>query len=232
MSIVVFTGIVGVGLYLTAYALLQLGYLRGSGNSYTLLNMGAAACVLVSLIEEYNLASLLIQVSWITISVIGLTRRYLAGKNVTFSEREKQIGGQIVPSLSGPDLRRFLNTGAWIEKSKGDRITDQGREVDFLYFLSEGGAEVHIDNVKVADIGANSFIGEMTCLTGAPATASVVLSEDSVCFRIPADRLRAFLNQNELIREQLERSFAADLRKKLNASAAMLIDLQKDAVPA
>ncbi|MEM7060353.1 MAG: cyclic nucleotide-binding domain-containing protein [Pseudomonadota bacterium] len=231
MSIIVLTGIVGVGLYLAAYALLQLGYLRGSGNAYTFLNMGAALCVLVSLLEEYSLASLLIQVSWITISIVGLTRRYIAGKNITFSEREKQIGGQIVPSLSGPDLRRFLNTGAWIDRSAGDRITDQGREVDFLYFLSEGEAEVQIDDVHVASIQKDSFIGEMTCLTGAPATATVVLASDSTCFRIPADRLRKFLAQNELIREQLERSFAADLRKKLNASAALMVDLHKKKVP-
>lgn len=227
MSLFAVIGLCGVGLYLAAYALLQFGYLRGSGNAYTLLNMSAAGCVLISLAEEFNLSSLLIQVSWITISVIGLTRRYLNSRSLKFDDREKQLASQIVPSLTSLDLRAFLDTGAWVTMPKSDKLTDQGEPVDFLYFLHRGQADVFVNWTRVAGIGPENFVGEMTCLTGAPATATVVLTENAEVFRIPAGRLRKFMMANPEIQEQLERSFAADLKRKLNASAELITTLTK-----
>ena len=41
---------------------------------YTLMNMAAAICVLASLLQSFNLASAMIQVCWIAISLYGLAR--------------------------------------------------------------------------------------------------------------------------------------------------------------
>lgn len=68
-------GVAGFILYMLAYAMLQTGKITGHGYPYTLLNLIAASLVLTSLICQFNLASFLIQVSWITISVYGLMRR-------------------------------------------------------------------------------------------------------------------------------------------------------------
>lgn len=65
-------GIVGFLLYLTAFASLQLRWMCGHSRTHTLLNMMAAACVLVGLSVDFNLASALIQFSWIAIGSIGL----------------------------------------------------------------------------------------------------------------------------------------------------------------
>lgn len=232
MSLFGMIGLGGVILYLLAYAGLQFGYLRGSGHAYTLMNMAAAGCVLISLADEFNLSSMLIQVSWITISVIGLTRRYLQNRSLHFDDRERHLASQIVPSLSGTDLRRFLNTGGWVTLNSAQKLTDQGEPVAYLYFLHKGRADVFINWTKVAEIGNENFVGEMTCLTGGAATATVVLTERSECFRIPASRLRSFIAQNPAIQEQLERSFAADLRRKLNASSELITKLSKSPDPA
>ncbi|MEM7258468.1 MAG: hypothetical protein AAF404_13905 [Pseudomonadota bacterium] len=69
-----FIGVAGFIFYMLAYALLQMGKLSGHGYAYTLLNMIAAILVLISLIHQFNLASLLIQVSWVAISIYGLIR--------------------------------------------------------------------------------------------------------------------------------------------------------------
>lgn len=67
-------GLLGVALYLGSYGALQLGMLRGNRELYVFLNMAAAACVLFDLQRNFNLPSVLIQVSWIIISLIGLLR--------------------------------------------------------------------------------------------------------------------------------------------------------------
>ncbi|MEL7151675.1 MAG: hypothetical protein AAGK71_13125 [Pseudomonadota bacterium] len=67
-------GLLGVALYLGSYAALQTGWLRADQEAYALLNIAAAACVLLELQRNYNLPSVLIQVSWILISIVGLLR--------------------------------------------------------------------------------------------------------------------------------------------------------------
>jgi len=70
-------GIAGFLCYIIGFAALQLGYIDGNGTAYTLWSLAGASLVLVSLLGAFNLASLLIQVSWIIIGLTGLIRRAL-----------------------------------------------------------------------------------------------------------------------------------------------------------
>ncbi len=67
-------GLSGTVLYIGSYFLLQAGKIRGESITYSILNLLAASLVLFSLSYKFNLASTLIQVSWILISLIGLAR--------------------------------------------------------------------------------------------------------------------------------------------------------------
>lgn len=71
-------GVCGFLLYIGTFAALQFRLIDGNGVSYTLLNIAAAALVLISLIHDFNLASALIQISWVAIGIIGLGLRFWA----------------------------------------------------------------------------------------------------------------------------------------------------------
>lgn len=68
-------GVCGFLLYIGSFAALQGRLLDGNGAVYTLLNIAGAALVLISLIHDFNLASALIQASWIVIGLSGLAFR-------------------------------------------------------------------------------------------------------------------------------------------------------------
>ena len=68
-------GIAGFLCYLGSFAALQFRLIDGNGVLYSLLNILAAALLLISLMEAFNLASVLIQVSWIVIGLTGLGLR-------------------------------------------------------------------------------------------------------------------------------------------------------------
>lgn len=68
------TGLIGVALYLGSYAALQFHLIDCKGILYPILNFLAASCVLISLFESFNMSSAIIQISWITISSIGILR--------------------------------------------------------------------------------------------------------------------------------------------------------------
>lgn len=89
MDIYTAAGLAGFGLYVAAYGLVQLGKLDGNGLTYSVLNIVAAALVLVGLIRDFNLASALIQVSWISFGLIGIIVRWSVPRPATVPSREQ-----------------------------------------------------------------------------------------------------------------------------------------------
>ena len=69
------TGVAGFICYVSAFGAVQLGRLDGNSMAYTLANIAAASLVAISLFAEFNLASALIQSSWIVAGVVGLALR-------------------------------------------------------------------------------------------------------------------------------------------------------------
>jgi len=77
-------GLLGFAAYLGGFGALQFGALDGNSKTYAWINVIAASFVLISLYDAFNLASALIQVSWIIIGYVGIVRR--SGK------RESEVG--------------------------------------------------------------------------------------------------------------------------------------------
>ena len=75
MSLLVFAGLAGFAMYAFSFAMVQLGRMDGNGLTYTVCNMAAAALVLLSMFDQFNLGSLLTQLTWIGVGFVGVGRR-------------------------------------------------------------------------------------------------------------------------------------------------------------
>jgi hypothetical protein len=227
MTIYALIGVVGVGLYLFAYAALQAGLIRGRGYTYILMNMAAAACVLVSLIEHFNLSSAMIQISWITISIFGLTRSYLLNRRLKFSADEELLAERAFPGVDRLDLRKLINAGDWTTGTSGDVLIREGEAVDYLYWLVEGSCTIRVAGREVAVTDCHGLLGEVTALNGSPATGSVVLRERSRYFRLPADVLREAADRDPDLRYSLQSSFHNHMQQKLLRANHAFADLRE-----
>ncbi|MFP4518264.1 MAG: CBU_0592 family membrane protein [Oceanicaulis sp.] len=67
-------GIAGVACVLAAYFLLQIEKVRGDSVLYLMLNLTGACLLIVSLMVTFNLASFIIEVCWLAISLFGLAK--------------------------------------------------------------------------------------------------------------------------------------------------------------
>ncbi|MGX6647891.1 CBU_0592 family membrane protein [Maricaulaceae bacterium MS644] len=74
MLITDFIGIAGVACVLAAFFLLQIEKVRGDSLLYLLLNLFGACLLIVSLLVTFNLASFVIEVCWLAISLFGLSK--------------------------------------------------------------------------------------------------------------------------------------------------------------
>lgn len=79
-------GLLGVTCVLAAYFLLQIEKVKGDSLSYLLFNLIGACLLIVSLMVTFNLASFVIELCWLAISIFGLiklawkrTRRHKTG---------------------------------------------------------------------------------------------------------------------------------------------------------
>jgi len=74
-------GVIGFALYVFNYLLLTLEYLTSQSKTYFAVNLIAASCVLIGLIQSFNLASALIQGFWILISCGAIAVRLRPNKD-------------------------------------------------------------------------------------------------------------------------------------------------------
>ncbi|WP_298860497.1 hypothetical protein [uncultured Sulfitobacter sp.] len=66
-------GIAGFCLYVLTYGLLTFRFISGPSVLYFTMNLTASSCVLIGLSSSFNLASAMIQIFWISMSLIGIT---------------------------------------------------------------------------------------------------------------------------------------------------------------
>ena len=69
-------GNVGVVVLMITYLMLQLNKLRSDGLAYSVLNAVGASLIIVSLVVDFNLSALLMEVFWVLISFVGIYRYF------------------------------------------------------------------------------------------------------------------------------------------------------------
>ena len=85
-----------------------------------------------------------------------------------------------------------------------------------LVYLATGKAQVIRDGNPVALMSTGRFVGEMTCMTGQPATATVRVTQEARVLKLPASEFRRFVTRQPVVRDHIEIAFARDLRRKLS----------------
>lgn len=215
VSVPTIAGLLGAGITLAAYMALQLGYLRGQGYYFAGLNAVGAAFVLWSMVGAFNLSSALMQVAWITISVVGIGRYYILTRLIRFTAEESEFLESAVPGLGRINARRLLDTGTWHSGEPGTKLTESGRRNEYVYYLLKGKADVVRDRTLIATLDEHTFIGDMGLISGDVATATVKLTEPGRYLALPVDRLRPLLESDSEIRRHLKAALSGHLVGKL-----------------
>jgi CRP-like cAMP-binding protein len=104
-------------------------------------------------------------------------------------------------------------------------MTRQGTEGHWLYMIIEGEVSVRIakDGIEreVARLRAGNFFGEMSLLTGAPRSATVVALTDVECYRLDKAAFEDILRA----RPEIAEGVAAILAKRRTGLIAVQDDL-------
>ncbi len=75
-------GVVGVSFVLATYYLLQFDKIDAKGFWYSFLNLFGAVLIMYSLLYNWNLASVIIEIFWIGISAYGVWKYIKRGSKI------------------------------------------------------------------------------------------------------------------------------------------------------
>ena len=208
-------GIAGVFLYLVSYFLLQVGKIKGHGYIYPILIIIAASLVLYDLIDNFNVSAAFIQASFIVISLMGIGNLVIKNHTARFTDEEKTLLEAIVPKLDRARARKFLDYGNWANFPAGYELTTYDEPINALYYVTEGSVSCNAEGYELFRFSDGFFIGEITCFSGKPATATCISTTKIRCLFITAKSLRKITQNDHVMLLTLQAAFAEEMRRKI-----------------
>ncbi|MBJ3764295.1 cyclic nucleotide-binding domain-containing protein [Maribius pontilimi] len=200
-------GVIGAVIYISAYGLMQMGFLRGQSYAYASLVLVAASCVAISAVAPPNPAVFFMQVFYIAISVLGISRIAVNAMMLRSTPEERAFIKAHLPDLRPEHVRPLLKLGTWRDIGADEVLTREGERVPQFYYLARGTARVVMGGKQVGTCD-DCLIGELTLLTGLPATATVITNEPCRVLAFDARRLQALLRKRSEIKLAVIAGFA------------------------
>jgi len=91
-----------------------------------------------------------------------------------------------------------------------------GKPVAELVLLCAGSARVEVDDRAVAQLHAGTLCGEMAFISGEPASATVIVRQPVRAFVFDMRKLRALVEEDELVASAIHHAVGRDLMQKVN----------------
>lgn len=160
----------------------------------------------------WNALFVLINVYW-----VGRLLRERAA--VQLPDELKPLYERHFAALAPPEFLRLWREGE--RKSAADvQLVREGTRPDALYFLLSGVVSVRRAGRALTELGAGTFIAEMSLLTGERTTADVFARGPVEYMAWPADRLARLRQRNPMLWTKVQSVLGHDLVEKIKAQAA------------
>jgi CRP-like cAMP-binding protein len=163
----------------------------------------------------------------------------IAARGATIGDFDRLVGRLATFSRLNDSQRAAFVKGASVrEVPEGARVIAQGDAATAAYFILDGQAAAGIPDPDggyrgLSTMGAGDFFGEIGALTGSTRTADVVATLPSTLMEVPAESLRAAMEEPEVnklllstLTERLLRSNQPDLPRLASMDQAALRDLR------
>ncbi|MFK7876591.1 MAG: Crp/Fnr family transcriptional regulator [Paracoccaceae bacterium] len=177
--------------------------------------LSAILAVLYAVLILQDPVSMFWEALLVIVNVAQILRVHWRSLRARFTEVEAAFVADHLPGLTRGDARALLDKGVWHSADVGDILATQGAPITHLHYVATGKADVINNDTRVAECRPGSFVGEMTVLTGGPATATVQVCESAMLWQVRADVLRKVLAGRDPSAAELEAAFARNYRTKL-----------------
>ncbi len=124
--------------------------------------------------------------------------------------------------LEDTDLQWLLDAGEPRVYATGTDLIQEGREVQELFVLLDGGLTVTVGERTLAALSAGEVVGEMTLVDPRPPEATVTASTCSLVFAVSHKRIRSKLTSDADFAARFYHSLCLFLVNRLNRADVMI----------
>lgn len=136
-------------------------------------------------------------------------------KPIQLTKAEQALHAGPLGNLTPQQVRRVAQHGAWQQWEPGTELVAEGAKQHQLILLHEGQADVRSQGRSIATLHGGQFVGEMSLLTGAGASAQVVATSPVRTVAWPEEWVETADHDSEL-QVALQAALGVDLVHKLH----------------
>ena len=161
------------------------------------------------------------EVIFVAVNVVQLAILWYYASRHRFSEDVQRFATIMPAVIDRRTIRRLLRLARLRHAPEGQKLTEEGRAVTDLVFIADGVMQIERAGRIVAVCGTGDFVGEMSFVTGAPASATAIAAKPMRYLAFEQARLRAAIEADNDLRQALDASLNHNLVGKLaKANAA------------
>ena len=144
--------------------------------------------------------------------IVGL---WIERRRVSLNEEEQELFEVVFNKFTAVEFMKLLRLGHWHSADEGEVIAQQGEELQDLKLISNGEVSILKNDVEVDRSRDGALIGEMSFISGGPATATVRCERETRYLSWAKEDLRKLLKRNPTMDIAMTSVFSRDLTRKL-----------------
>jgi len=160
--------------------------------------------------------SVLWETIFVIVNVIQLLIIWYYEHHHRFDEEHQHFADSMPDTVDRGAIKRLLDLADLERYEPGQVLTEEGRDVSQLVYIADGIVKVEHGDRVVAICGPGDYIGELSFLSGNPATATATVVKPTRALVFDQARLSAAVENDTQLRRTLESALNKNLAGKLS----------------
>jgi CRP-like cAMP-binding protein len=169
------------------------------------------------------------EIAFVAVNVVQIGIMFWRNRRLEFSDDNWLFREQVAPSLDATSVRRLLATGEWRTAEPGHVFTEHGQMVSHLIFIADGEVQITVDGIEVGCCYRGSLVGEISILSGTPATATATALTPVRYLALERNALRKLIARERDVEQAIDMSFRKEFREKIASANEALVDAERRA---
>jgi hypothetical protein len=150
---------------------------------------------------------------FISLNIYHISRLIMENRGIEFNDKEQELYQAVFSSLSPLEFKKLNDIAHWVQVREGTQIVEQGQKMSDLYLIYNGVTDVVVDGNNVAQLKDGQYVGEMSFMTEANATASVITRYQTEYLKWDQESLKSLMGRNPSLLFSLQSTMGKQLSK-------------------
>src|SRR5262249_40473588 len=119
---------------------------------------------------------------------------------VRFTEEEKELHETLFKNFAPFEFMKLMRIAKWVNANEGQALAVERQPIDSVMLIYNGLVRVEANGQEVATLKDGNFIGELSFISGGPASATVKALRPTRYVAWPKEAINQLLSRNPSMR--------------------------------